>query len=514
MGSASAQNRIDLRDVPLSDVLALYYKTQNDAPYVICPEAAADVRRVSVRAPASVTRKALQVLLRASGYTLSRTGGVDVVCRPNQAVGGVAGSDVPGSLYGATPGLAAQMRGNVAVLPTQGPSLNVPSGSPLDPGLATQGASPSLYGPVASPSSSPDLAAAVAAAAGPLVARVYSTRFQPASTVFSAVSSLGEEVEFGKFALPTSSTARVDNGQAVQTVNGSQGVGDVILWRGPETRWAGVLELLRRLDSPPQSAVLEVVAIAVQDARTDRDALSIVGSALGFGLSLGAEATSTTFRAGGITLGVDSLRNRRDLRVLQQWKGDVESGRNVDVRNGGQTPVVNAITESEGGRVTRGVTYQPTGISLRIEPIVLEELVRAHLVVDESSVVAAADSPTFETRRLEADVRVCYGCVTVISRLATDASDRSKSKMFGFIPVQNTRNHAVSRVVYVVAAAGRPWDAIPAVEPAKDEDKEKAPETKSQTPSAPVPGKQGRSTRPAAASSSPAADVLAFRYGH
>lgn len=426
---AVSQARIDVRNIPLADLVDLYYRVISPAPYVVCPEVGSSLDRVSVRAPQGMTKRALQTILSANGFSLKTIKGLDVVC------------GVPGR--GPSAGVESQMMPNdpavrmaVRDLPQQG-AADVPSGSPL--------------------SQPPVEVVPISAAPPPPVLNrsrfVYRLKNRSGSEVLPMLTA----AELGSFAVIGQGTASTD-GTASTTLGGN--VGDVVFWTGSDADISEAHALLEMVDAPHSFADVEIYAIAVADANTDTRALSIVGSVLGLGAGIGTGGNGFSLKLGGLSIGFDALDTDRRLRVVQRWQGTVHTGGNIDILNGGSVGVVGNITESEGGRITQGITYQPTGVNLTLQPVVLEDQVRLKLMLKEQSVVSGGTTPAFETRSISADMSVCFGCLVILSRVDGSVNDQQKSRFLGLIPLGRNNQKSQSRLVYIAHVRPKPDSKI------------------------------------------------------
>lgn len=420
--------------IPLSDLLRIYFSTGDRRSYTICSKVVSDLRRVTVRATAPKSELVLRRLLRLEGFDMRARGGVVEICSIDSFAG------VPASYGSPSPGLAAQM----ADIPTQ----DAPA-RPVE--------RPRSRPAVVVPSQSEASPAASEASSVPVdVLKVIRLRHQPASVLLPALADL----KIGQFSAPSSSRGREDGGSSVPVTGAGDVAGAVLLWRGLVRDWPDARKAVDALDYPVQTADVIIAAIVVSNSKTDTDALSFVGSLLGVGVSAGS-ATALSVPLGNLAVSLDSLRSRRDVSVLQNWSGTVESGSTVSANSGVQVGVATAITESEGGRARQSIEYRPTGVTISIAPVVLQDVVRARVVLEESTVVGGGSVPSFDTRKLEASMQSCYGCLTVVSRLVSDVADKSSSKFFfGLIPISRGSTVSSSRIVYVMAVAPRTWSPI------------------------------------------------------
>src|SRR5690606_5244814 len=283
---ASLGAGIDVRSARLADVVDTYYRVVSSAPYVLCPAVTSALGRVSVRAPANMTRQALQTLLRVNGFSLRRENGIDVVCELEQQRGA---SVTPGSIE-----------------PYGPPANSIPSGSPLSQPV------PEIFADAFSPDV--EMVSPVAVALEPVEqARfVYRVRHRAAEELLPMLQSLG----MGTFSVLGMGTARVD-GSTSSSLGGQ--AGDMILWAGPEDDEKVVRELLSDIDQPAARAYVEIAAIAVSDVESRSRSLALVGDLLGIGADLGSAGGGATIKVGGLGVNVAALETSLALRDVKSW---------------------------------------------------------------------------------------------------------------------------------------------------------------------------------------------------
>ncbi|MGK6320150.1 hypothetical protein ACMGER_11580 [Sphingomonas sp. DT-204] len=411
-----ASSGIDVRAARLADVIDTYYRVMSNSPYVICPSVTGALGKVSVRAPSSMTRQALQTLLRVNGFSLRREKGIDVVCDLEQP-----------KVASVTPG---------TIEPYGPPEGFVPQGNPLSP--PASGVSPLIVeGPT------PASSAPTEAAPADRARLVYRVRHRASEELLAVLQSAG----IGTFTSVGVGTARVD-GASSSTLGGQSG--DLILWTGNKDDRDAAREILEQVDQPLARAYVEIAAVAVGDVQTSSRSLSIVGDALGIGASLGSAGGGLSIDVGGLSVNFDALETSRQLRVVKRWSGYITSGRDIESKNGGSVPVISALTESSTGRVTQAVSYQPTGLTMRVRPTVLDNVVRLAVDLQDQSVAGGTSTaPVFETRSLTGEMEVCFGCVSVISNLDDQATDRTKDTFLGFIPLGSSKHRHRIKLIYI-----------------------------------------------------------------
>src|SRR5690606_9634731 len=157
-----------------------------------------------------------------------------------------------------------------------------------------------------------------------------------------------------------------------------------------------------------------------------------------------------------------SLAPRRAARVVERWSGYCTRGRGLRAAHRWSVAVVSGLTESSTGRVTQAVSYQPTGLSMTLSPTVLDEVVRLGVGFEDRSVVGGSTSttPVFETRSLQAEMELCFGCVSVISSLDDSTTDKSRESFLGLIPLGSSKLDQKMKLIYVayVRERERPSD--------------------------------------------------------
>ncbi|MCY4343661.1 MAG: hypothetical protein OXE83_08845 [Gammaproteobacteria bacterium] len=243
------------------------------------------------------------------------------------------------------------------------------------------------------------------------------------------------EVLSGASGGTSGSAAGVDASSGTTASRGSPLVVDdkrnLIIFRGSGEEWAGIREVIEKLDKPVPSVLIEVLIAEVSLTDEENsgfeflfnsgiDRFGLTGGTRG-ALGLSNQGISLTLDSAGQTRALLSLFNKNDkVAIRSQPKLLVKSGEEASIQVGNDIPVITQLSQDSiqvGGstNVLQRVDYRTTGVVLSITP-----LVQAGGLVDvtidqelsEARPTAATSlggSPTILTRNLSTSLSLKDG---------------------------------------------------------------------------------------------------------
>lgn len=211
-----------------------------------------------------------------------------------------------------------------------------------------------------------------------------------------------------------------------------------------------LLGLMRALDKPAKSAMIEVTVAEVKVG--DSDQLGIEwsgGKDVGGGASVrGGTAGGVGLGTGGLTLSylnhlgvvrakLNALASQNKARILSTPRVMARNGEAATIQVGQEVPIItsqqttNATTVGTGGTntgVLQTIQYRSTGVILKVKPIIFAGRVELDVQQEVSSAASTSTgvnvSPTFSTRRVDTKVSIRDGATVALGGLIS----RTESK--------------------------------------------------------------------------------------
>lgn len=211
-----------------------------------------------------------------------------------------------------------------------------------------------------------------------------------------------------------------------------------------------LLGLMRALDKPAKSAMIEVTVAEVKVG--DSDQLGIEwsgGKDVGGGASVrGGTAGGVALGTGGLTLSylnhlgvvrakLNALASQNKARILSTPRVMARNGEAATIQVGQEVPIItsqqttNATTVGTGGTntgVLQTIQYRSTGVILKVKPIIFAGRVELDVQQEVSSAASTSTgvnvSPTFSTRRVDTKVSIRDGATVALGGLIS----RTESK--------------------------------------------------------------------------------------
>ena len=238
-----------------------------------------------------------------------------------------------------------------------------------------------------------------------------------------------------------------------QTVDEAVGVDrrlNAIVLRGPPARVERLRALIRKLDVPVSSVVLETVFVELTEtgARNIGLNLSNANNQIGvvsYALTAGGSTASGTDSgvAAGLSLGLQAAIYAQVAkgqgRIVSKPRIAAQNGATAKIITGDALPILTAIALSGVNAVQQQVQYVNVGVTLQIAPRVSDDgFVTSHIFAEVSSVTGYAQGfPTISQREASTSATVKDGESFVIGGLTQESRlvQHAKVPGLGSLPV-------------------------------------------------------------------------------
>ena len=261
---------------------------------------------------------------------------------------------------------------------------------------------------------------------------------------------------------------------------------NMILFRGSGKEWAGILQVVDKLDKPVPSVLIEVLIAEITLTDREESGLEFAfrGAVGGRGLR-GGTLGALGVGAGGLSMALDSSGVTRAMlnffyqddrvAIRSSPKLFVKSGGTASLEVGNEIPVITQISDESrqvagSTNILQDVTYRKTGVSMEISPIVqangLVDLeISQELSEAQPSAATSLDgSPTILNRQISTSLTLKDGGSLVMGGLIANSRSAGQTGIpaLGRIPglgrlfrndsVQEDRTELLIMVIpYVVA---------------------------------------------------------------
>lgn len=204
-----------------------------------------------------------------------------------------------------------------------------------------------------------------------------------------------------------------------------------------------LLGLMRSLDKPAKSAMIEVTVAEVKLGNSDQLGIEWSGSKdVGGGAAVsGGTAGGIGIGSGGLTLSylnhvgivrakLNALASQNKARILSTPRVMARNGEAATIQVGQEVPIITSqqttgttVTGSTGAStgVLQTIQYRNTGVILKVKPIIFAGRVELDVQQEVSSAASTNTgvniSPTFSTRKLDTKVSIRDGATVALGGL-------------------------------------------------------------------------------------------------
>lgn len=239
-------------------------------------------------------------------------------------------------------------------------------------------------------------------------------------------------------AAPAQSSGTVRNSKIVVSVATNS-----IIFQGTGEEYVQVQNLLKDLDRPTKTVLVEVTVAEVSLTNNENLgiewALATQTNAYGTvkGGTLGGLGNGTAglliqqfSNSGVLRATLNALASNNRAKILSAPRIVARSGESATIQVGEQVPVITSTQTglSTGTGVLQSVQYLPTGVILKIKPIVfsgdrIDVEVSQEVSSAESTTTGVSASPTINTRRVETKIAMRDGATVLIGGLMSSTTN-------------------------------------------------------------------------------------------
>ena len=431
--------RVQLDAMPTGALVTLMLRDILRVPYVIAPEVLRDKNPVSVNLTLSRSNLPREVIafIRSLGMNVELVGGAVHVTGSRRA--GVSPAGVSAGTWG-----GGQSRPATSV-------KVVPSGSPLvPPGEASSSAVRSSTRPVLDGLTKPE----------PTIIADQ----QAIALIRPAHVEIGELADTFREILPALLVSARTGSQPRGEVIRDRQLPDGIVIAGTPMDVALARELFEALDVPREMVNVDAAILEVRTAKAKGSALSIVAGLFGGGeATIGADAvgnTSLSLGVGGLNARLSLIAQDNRVSVVARPSIALLSGATGQIIAGASVPTLGAVSFTDDGQPIRSVSYQDSGVTLRVTPQVRDGHIRLDVDQERSTFVrtdtGVDDSPTLLTNSALTTVAIESGETVAIAALDERRDESVRDGLFGGL--LGTRRKAVdtSQLVLLLEAGIKP----------------------------------------------------------
>lgn len=204
-----------------------------------------------------------------------------------------------------------------------------------------------------------------------------------------------------------------------------------------------LLGLMRALDKPAKSAMIEVTVAEVKLGNSDQLGIEWSGGKdVGGGAGIvGGTAGGVSLGTGGLTLSylthqnivrarLNALASQNKARILSTPRVMARNGEAATIQVGQEVPIITSQQSTTGTTVSTGGTntgvlqtiqYRNTGVILKVKPIIFAGRVELDVQQEVSSAASTNTgvniSPTFSTRKVDTKVSIRDGATVALGGL-------------------------------------------------------------------------------------------------
>ena len=228
---------------------------------------------------------------------------------------------------------------------------------------------------------------------------------------------------------------------------------NTILFSGSGKEWLRTLSLIKKLDRPAPSVMIEVVLLEVSLEEEEKSAIewlfnsglgsyNVVGSTIG---QFGQDGSGFSLNVGDGRALMNFLYDNSRTRIRSRPRVMVQSGAEASIEVGDRIPVLTSSvtsTAASNAPTIQNVTYQETGVLLNIKPTVHATGFVDIQISQELSEASSTDSgfessPVISSRRIETILTLRDGGSVLIGGLirATDSNGDKGIPGLGKLPI-------------------------------------------------------------------------------
>lgn len=251
----------------------------------------------------------------------------------------------------------------------------------------------------------------------------------------------------------------VDNGRSLYSMSSNTDA-DLLMFRGLPVDIERLKSLLEKLDVPVPRVLVR--AIIMETRNQEQSGYSVSGVAkllsgkLGVTLSGTPSGNSLSFSAPNFDAVVSALQGDSSVKVITAPSVFAEAGAAASLSVGASVPTLGAIQYDGNGRSQQSVSYQDTGVILRVTPRILDDSISLSVEQEISDAVqtqtGVAGSPTITKSNIHTAFNLKSGDSVILGGLSAEKSSVARDSLpfWRRLTLGNMASQSASDIVIVL----------------------------------------------------------------
>lgn len=235
---------------------------------------------------------------------------------------------------------------------------------------------------------------------------------------------------------------------------------DLLIFRGLPAEVSRLKAVLSELDVPVPRVLVR--ALILETRKLEQSGFSVAAVAkmlegkLGFAIGTAAGANTFTFSSPDFSSVAAAFASDANVNVLTAPSVFAETGASAALSVGASVPTLGAIQYDNNGRTQQSVSYQETGVILRVTPRVLDESISLNVQQEISDAVqtqtGVSGSPTITKSSLTTSFNLKSGDTVILGGLTAtkDAAARDSLPFWRSLTLGRTDSSSKSDIVIVL----------------------------------------------------------------
>lgn len=251
----------------------------------------------------------------------------------------------------------------------------------------------------------------------------------------------------------------VDNGRSLYSMSDNASA-DLLIFRGLQPDIDRLKALLDQLDVPVPKVLVRAVIMETRNLEQSGYSVSGVAKMLSGKLGLTIDGSilgnALTFSSGNFDAVLSALQGDSSVRVITAPSVFAEAGASASLSVGASVPTLGAIQFDGEGRSQQSVSYQDTGVILRVVPRILDDSISLSVEQEISDAVqtqtGVAGSPTITKSNIKTSFNLKSGDSVILGGLSAEKSAVARDSLpfWRRITVGNTSSDSSSDIVIIL----------------------------------------------------------------
>lgn len=251
----------------------------------------------------------------------------------------------------------------------------------------------------------------------------------------------------------------VDSGTSLYSMTTQTGA-DLLIFRGLPADVERLKSLLDKLDVPVPRVLVRAVILETRQLAQQGYSVSGVAKLLGGKLGVTVAGTpagnALSFTSTDFDAVVSALQGDSQVRVLTAPSVFAEAGAAASLSVGSSVPTLGAIQYDGNGRSQQSVSYQDTGIILRVTPRILDDSISLSVVQEISDAVqtqtGVSGSPTITKSHVQTAFNLRSGQSVILGGLSSEKASIARDSLpfWRRVTLGDMQSQATSDIVIVL----------------------------------------------------------------